>query len=57
MGVAGGATETLWDMVDRPPTGAVATDACNVYWLAASSADPQPGSTFDGPSILMFRGK
>jgi hypothetical protein len=57
IGVAGGATETLWNVVDRHPTGAVATDVCNVYWLAASAADPQPGSTPDGPSILMFRAK
>jgi hypothetical protein len=57
MSVVGGAAETLWDVPDRHPTGAVATDACNVYWLAASAAEPQPGSAVDGPSILMFRRK
>jgi hypothetical protein len=57
MSVEGGASEVIWDSHDKPPAGPVVTDACNVYWLAASSPFPLDTSGGNGPSILMYRKK
>jgi hypothetical protein len=56
--VHGGTPEVIWDDPGNPPTGAVATDACNMYWLTGSSpytVNGQPMS--NGPSVLMVRRK
>jgi hypothetical protein len=50
--VAGGPSEVLWDDPEHPPTGAVTTDACNVYWLAAGAPWSARSS---GPTRLMVR--
>lgn len=59
MPTRGGPSEVIWDAQDHPPTGAVATDACNVYWLTASAtwSTSQPEQLDNGPSILMTRRK
>lgn len=54
--VGGGPPEVIWDDPNRPPTGAVATDACNIYWLTAS-APWDSGGGINGPSLLMARAK
>jgi hypothetical protein len=51
--VVGGTPEVVWDDPDHPPSGAVATDACNVYWLTGSAPRGMYGG--GGPSILMTR--
>jgi hypothetical protein len=56
--IDGGAPETLWDDPGHPPAGAVATDACNVYWLTASAPWGGAGTLSTvGPSLLMVRAK
>jgi hypothetical protein len=56
LNVDGGAPEVLSDAPDHAPSGAVATDACNVYWLTSSFAASGVGGP-DGPSVLMYRRK
>ena len=54
----GGPAEVIWDSTDRPPSGVVTGDACNIYWLTAST--PWGGDASDrpnGPAILMYRRK
>jgi hypothetical protein len=56
--VGGGAPEIVWNDLEHPPSGAVATDACNIYWLTASRAWDNPaGVQGAGPSVLMVRAK
>lgn len=55
--VDGGEVEVLWDSTARPPSLAVAGDACSIYWLAASAPTPPGDDMMNGPSILMYRRK
>ncbi len=55
--VDGGEVEVLWDSPVRPPSLAVAGDACSIYWLTASAPTPPVDNMMNGPSILMYRRK
>lgn len=55
--VSDGQMEVMWDAHDRPPTGVVATDACNVYWLTARAPWNDAGASRNGPCILMVQRK
>jgi hypothetical protein len=56
--IDGGEVEVISAATEHPPSGGVATDACNVYWLAASGPwDPAHLDSTNGPSLLMYRRK
>ena len=58
IGVDGGTPEAIWSDTTHPPLGAVATDACNIYWAVASSPWGTLGTaSLNGPSLLMVRAK
>jgi hypothetical protein len=58
VGIDGGTPEAIWTDPNHPPSGAVATDACNIYWLTSTYSSSAPGgSSGNGPSILMVRTK
>jgi hypothetical protein len=51
---SGGTPESIWNDPNRPPSGAMATDECSIYWLVGTSAYTPVGNV-NGPSTSMVR--